>query len=347
MAKRRLSDHQKRRIMAQQKQTPGNRDGGLSGSMTGRVIARYGKTAEVRPENDANSTYFCHIRANVSAIGHEASRHASEVVSGSIVTGDYVQFTAPETAEADNHQERPGLIASVKPRYSSLIRSGFRRKPKLIAANIDLVAIVFAPIPEFFTTLIDRYLAASTLQGLQPLLILNKTDLIPEAQRSDLPNIVQLYSSLGYTIIQTSAKNRDGIDRLESELAGKTAVFVGQSGTGKSSLMKAMIPEFSDEIGALSSAKNKGRHTTTTSRLYESAHGAALIDSPGIREFELWDIDTKKLPEGFPEIRKFAAECQFRDCAHLSEPGCRVREALDNGEIAASRFDSFQQIRSG
>jgi ribosome biogenesis GTPase len=216
-------------------------------------------------------------------------------------------------------------------------------KLKPVASNIDIVLVVFAVLPQAFMNLIDRYLVAIAALHLEPLLVLNKIDLLEAGEKDELDNMLSVYEKLGYGVHRISALEGTGIAALETALDGKTTVLVGQSGVGKSSLVNRLgLAEIAD-VGDLSQGKYKGTHKTTTARLFH-LQSCDVIDSPGIREFNMGHINQQQLLDGFVELRNLSGQCKFRDCSHKSEPGCAIQQAVTNGEINADRLDSYFRI---
>ncbi|MCM2972863.1 small ribosomal subunit biogenesis GTPase RsgA [Larsenimonas suaedae] len=293
--------------------------GRLGPEREGRIIAHFGRTLEVA-DND-HGLHQCHQRANIAQL----------------VTGDRVIF---RPGIEDN-----GVIETRLERTSTLERPDARGQLKPVAANVDRILIVFAAEPEPYPNLIDRYLVACEATGIQPVLVLNKTDLLPD-DGGELMRWLTRYEALGYEILPASVKREHGLDALTETLDGLTTVFVGQSGVGKSSLIDALLPDELLRIGALSEDTRKGKHTTTTARLYRFQDGGELIDSPGIREFGLTHLSAQDITDGFVEFRPFASQCKFRDCHHEEEPGCALKAAVERGDIHPERFTSYQQIKA-
>ncbi|MGJ7458017.1 small ribosomal subunit biogenesis GTPase RsgA [Halomonas sp. RA08-2] len=291
----------------------------------GRVVAHFGRTLDVRPE-DGDEAVRCHLRANLEGL----------------VTGDRVIWRGRQDAEGAIVE---GVVVARGERDSVLERPDARGQLKPVAANIDQILIVFAVEPEPHPNLIDRYLVAAEATGIAPVLVLNKIDLLPEGG-GELLALLQRYEALGYPVVTTTTEREDGLDALHARLAERTSVFVGQSGVGKSSLIGRLLPDEELRIGALSKDSRKGTHTTTTARLYTlpSAEGAELIDSPGIREFGLGHLDEQQVAEGFIEFRDLLGHCRFRDCRHRQEPGCALLEALERGKVHPERFASYRRI---
>lgn len=315
MAKRKLTQQQSRRIAKQQKALRQTTE--LENVLPGLVISRYGKQADV--ETDSGELYRCHLRRNL----------------GDLVTGDRVALQL---------EDEGAVIVSVEPAKNRLQRPDSYGKLKAIGANIDQMVIVIAPQPEAHPNLIDRYLVVAENLDVQPLLLVNKSDLIAPSSHETLTEIAQLYSSLHYPILHVSAKADMGMAALEAQLANRTSIFVGQSGVGKSSLLQNLLPGEDLKIGDLSEQVGKGKHTTTYARLYHFSSGGNCIDSPGIREFGLWHFDKTQLLNGFVELRQYGGSCKFSDCSHNNDPGCAIREAVDAGEIQPQRYESFLRI---
>ncbi|MFT5083893.1 MAG: ribosome biogenesis GTPase [Lentisphaeria bacterium] len=326
MAKRKLSKHQSRRIKQNQtasieraNSTQDEQDETLLGEeQKGRVIAHYGSQVDVEFADSASSER-CHMRANVEAI----------------VTGDNVIC---------RKGSEMAVVVSIEPRSNTLNRPDSYGNLKPVAANIDQIIITIAPEPEAHFNLIDRYLVAAESQNLNSIILINKADLIDDERRNRFIKIRRLYSDLGYQLLEASVKQDHGLDELKACLLGKTSIFVGQSGVGKSSIIKHLLPGHDIIIGELSKHVVKGRHTTTHSRLYHFPEGGDCIDSPGIREFGLWHLLPSQVIEGFVEFRDFAYQCKFRDCSHEQEPSCALKQALREKKITAERFESYKRI---
>jgi ribosome biogenesis GTPase len=234
------------------------------------------------------------------------------------------------------------VIERVFERSSTLSRPDNRGNLRPIAANIDRIAIVIAAEPKAHANLIDRYLVASALQKIEPFIIVNKIDLLND--NDELFALARRYESLGYTVFLLSATSGDGIEPLKVYMSNHTSVLVGQSGVGKSSIINSLYPQAEAVTGSLSEQAAKGRHTTTTSKLYRMPEGGLLLDSPGIREFGLWHLDKRDVANGFIEFEPFLGHCRFRDCLHLDEPGCAILDAIREGSITLERHLSYQQI---
>jgi len=236
------------------------------------------------------------------------------------------------------------VIVAQMPRTTELCRPNNHGQLKPVAANVDLIVIVFAPAPEPHPNLIDRYLVAAEHAGIRPLLLLNKADLINDENGPALQALLEVYRDLGYPLLEVSAHHGDGMQRLQQMLDGHISVFVGQSGVGKSSLVNSLLPAADTRVGDLSEWSGQGTHTTTTARLYHFPNGGDLIDSPGIREFGLGHVSRDDVEGGFIEFRDLFGTCRFRDCKHDREPGCALLKALEDGRIKQQRMNSYRSI---
>jgi ribosome biogenesis GTPase len=239
-------------------------------------------------------------------------------------------------------------VEAVHERKSVLTRPDFYDGVKPIAANIDQIIIVSAILPELSLNIIDRYLVASETLDVEPLLVLNKTDLLDGNARAFVDKQMDIYRKIGYRVLMVSSHEKQGLAELESALTGRVSIFAGQSGVGKSSLLNALLDLdlSSNEIvtNDVSDVSGLGQHTTTAARLYHFPHGGDVIDSPGVREFGLWHLEPDQVTRGFAEFRPFLGDCKFRDCKHDTDPGCAIREAVENGQIDRSRFDNYHRI---
>ena len=295
----------------------------LGSEQQGIVISNFGQQLDIEAlEGPRQGDIFrCFQRSNLEQL----------------VTGDYVIWQEGDPV---------GVVIAALPRQNFLERPTGMGELRPVAANIDQIVIVIAPLPEPFANLVDRYLVAAEHYGLAPLLLLNKSDLINDDNRAALSALLLTYRDIGYPVLEVSSRHGDGMMALRELLDDRTSVFVGQSGVGKSALINHLLPGTNTLEGALSEAGDKGRHTTTSARLFHFPDGGDLIDSPGIREFHLEHLDEETLENGFIEFRLFLGHCKFRDCRHEHEPGCRLKQAVENGEISAHRIDSFRLIRN-
>jgi ribosome biogenesis GTPase len=239
--------------------------------------------------------------------------------------------------------ERGPVVRAVRPRSNKLSRPAIGRdREQVFAANIDCAVIVASVVrPAFNPGLIDRYLIAAQAGGVEPIVCINKIDLANED-----PKGAVVYREIGLQVLGTSCETRQGLDALRELLSSKCSVLVGHSGVGKSSLVNALDPDLTIHTQEISDSTNKGRHTTSASRLYELAGNIRIIDTPGVKQLGLWGVTPAELNYYFHELAEASVACKFRDCTHTHEPKCGVRDAIESGTIAKARYDSYLRIRT-
>jgi len=289
----------------------------------GTVIARHGGL--IRVQLDGHPIL---VTARKNVIWEGGTPEASK-----IVVGDRV---AVKTSGSD------GVIVAVRERTSCLTRKAIASpRPQILAANIDQALLVFAtrnPEPKF--GLIDRFLVACHLADISPIITFNKIDQGPGRTRV----WTELFGRLDYQVLQVSARSGWGLGQVKRLLPDHTTLFCGPSGAGKSSLLNAVYPGFKLRVGGLSEATGKGRHTTTRAELMPLPFGGFVVDTPGLKEFGLWDISSGEIQGAFPEIVKYGDHCHFSNCSHVHEPQCGVQNALENGLIDRGRYRSYCQL---
>lgn len=265
-------------------------------------------------------------------------RIKKEIRTGSrVVIGDRV--TVSWTGDACT-------IDSVEDRVTELVRRGRgRRAPKILAANLDRVfTIVALRAPAATVELIDRMLVLVESSGMHPILILNKLDL--EGAPAASASLTELYESVGYRVLSSSAVSGEGLDAVLADVCDGSSAFIGPSGVGKSSLLNALDPSLELQIGALSRKTGTGRHTTVGSRLIRMACGGLVADTPGFGDVGLWAVAPENVAACFPEFARYSATCRFRACTHLHEPECGVQAAVARDEVLESRYSSYRTLRA-
>ncbi|MEA3406172.1 MAG: ribosome small subunit-dependent GTPase A [Pseudomonadota bacterium] len=336
MAKRKLTTQQKRRVSGKRNkaglskaESTANNDKSLLGDeQQGLIITSFGKRVLVEAKD--GQTYNCAIRQHL----------------GKLVAGDNVIWQT-------DVEPLTGVVSSVLPRTHELSRPGFRGQTRMVAANIDFIGIVTPVEPGVHPDMIDRYLVGAKQLDIPVVIIINKVDLIQSDEHWEaIAEILAPYDEMGVELIPASIVSNEGLAELRGFMSHKNSVFVGPSGAGKSSLINALIPDLGIRVGELSEASGLGKHTTTNSILYHLPEsepglndGGNLIDSPGVRQFSPIPCSLSELEAMYPDFEPFLGGCKYKNCTHTIEPHCAIKEAVEQGEIAYSRFQSFQRLR--
>ncbi|OKU53208.1 small ribosomal subunit biogenesis GTPase RsgA, partial [Escherichia coli] len=261
----------------------------------------------------------------------------------SLVTGDRVVWRPGKPAAEGVNVK--GIVEAVHERTSVLTRPDFYDGVKPIAANIDQIVIVSAILPELSLNIIDRYLVACETLQIEPIIVLNKIDLLDDEGMAFVNEQMDIYRNIGYRVLMVSSHTQDELKPLEEALTGRISIFAGQSGVGKSSLLNALLGLQKEILtNDVSDNSGLGQHTTTAARLYHFPHGGDVIDSPGVREFGLWHLEPEQITQGFVEFHDYLGLCKYRDCKHDTDPGCAIREAVEEGKIAETRFENYHRI---
>jgi ribosome biogenesis GTPase len=299
----------------------------------GLVIKSTGSWFTVK--DDTGITFECKIKGNM--------RIKDLKTTSPIVVGDHVSFE-PLLKERLIHNHNMGLIYSVDERKNYIIRKSqnLSKQAHIIAANIDQ-AFLFVTVgfPVTSTTFIDRFLASAEAYRIPVILVINKTDLYNDLQMNIMHEWIDIYTKIGYRCIPVSAITQTGIHDIVAHMKDKISVFNGHSGVGKSTIINIIQPELSLRIGQISDYHERGKHTTTHTELFELSLGGYIIDTPGIKAFGMLEMEAWEISHYFKEIFVTSALCQYNNCSHTHEPGCAVKSAVENGEIAVSRYISY------
>ncbi|MBN2578776.1 MAG: ribosome small subunit-dependent GTPase A [Pirellulales bacterium] len=295
----------------------------------GRVLRVHGLYSHVQ---DADGTiYRCATRRILKTLATE-QRHV-------VTAGDRVLFRPVEKSHP-----KEGFIERIEPRRGVLSRS-VRGRQHLLVTNVDFLAVVAsAAEPRLKPNLIDRLLVAAEKGGVQPVICINKIDLVDPAA---LQPLVGVYSQMGYPVLLLSAVTGFDVERLKRLLIGRSSVVAGQSGVGKSSLLNAVDPSLHLKVQPVSVETEKGKHTTAAAQLIPLADGGYVVDTPGIRQFQLWDTIAEEIEGCYRDLRPYAHLCRFPDCTHTHEAGCAVKNAVADGRLDARRYESYCKLRTG
>lgn len=316
MSKRRINKQQSARIAKIQKNYHESMENNSDNLADGLVITRFSRHAEI--EDNQGKRILCSIRPNLDTL----------------VAGDRVIWQI--------EGEKQGVVVSIYPRGSLLARPSQKGLKKPVAANITQLVVVIAPKPEISWPLLDSYLIMAEILQLHVVIVLNKIDLPCQTLQQRL---MTDYHLLNYPVIMASNQTPDTIVPLKQALNNQISVFVGQSGVGKSSLISSLLPhEENIAIDKISMVSELGKHTTRNSRYYHLPSGGALIDSPGVREFSLWDIDCSMIAQGYKEFKPYLSQCKFRNCTHIDTPQCAIIDALNKGKISTQRYENYTKL---
>ena len=326
--------------------------------LRGRVLRVHGLASVV--ETDDGRVFRCAVRRLLKSL---ATDERSVVTTGDVVwilparagSGQQAVSSKDKGTEAEDSSPLPtahcplptaeeGVIERVEPRHGVLTRAS-RRREHVLVANVDQLVIVMSLVePNLKPHLIDRYLAVAQQGGLKPVLCLNKSDL---ADAVELQPLIGLYAQLGIPVYLCSARTGAGVERLREQLHGRSTVFSGQSGVGKSSLLNAIQPDLALAVKSVSEVNQKGRHTTTYSQLIKLNFGGWVVDTPGVRQLALWSAQPAEMEGYFPEFRPFVPLCGFPDCTHTHETSCAVKDAVARRFVTSRRYDSYLNLFHG
>ena len=301
----------------------------------GLVIRSTGSWYEVRDDRDGH-IWQCRLKGKFKTMGLK--------VTNPIAVGDYVRF------EIEDENQNSGIIYEILPRTNYVVRASVHKTAHshLIAANVDQAILIATLVfPRTSLGFIDRFLVAIESFRIPGVIIFNKQDLLNDEIKEFQTQLMDLYSSLGYTCMATTAVTGEGLEDFRQLLRGKVSLLSGHSGVGKSTLVNTIAPTLDIKTQEVSTFANKGVHTTTFAEMFELEPGTFIIDSPGIKELGLSDMKPEEISHYFPEMRERLNECRFNNCQHINEPGCAIKDAVSNGEIAFSRYESYLSMVGG
>lgn len=303
--------------------------------MTGLVYKSTGSWYTVK--TDLGVFYQCRIKGKFRIEDFKSTNP--------IAVGDVVDFEL-ET----KNDETTGVITAIHDRKNYIIRRSVNlsKQTHIIASNIDQVFLLITiDNPPTFTSFIDRFLVTAEAYSIKTILLFNKTDTYGEETQDEVKYLAHVYRKIGYECINISARKGKNIDKVKSLMRGKVSMFAGHSGVGKSTLVNSIEPSLDLKTKEISSQHMQGQHTTTFAEMFDLSFGAKIIDTPGIKGFGVVDMDKEEVSDYFPEFFKLKQDCKFNNCLHLEEPKCAVKRALDNDEVAFSRYRSYVQILEG
>jgi ribosome biogenesis GTPase len=303
--------------------------------MTGKVYKSTGSWYTVKTE--LGHVYECRIKGKFRIKGIKSTNPIS--------VGDVVDFEL----ETDNNQES-GIIHNIHERKNYIVRKSVNlsKQTHIIAANLDQVFLMITiNNPPTFTSFIDRFLVTAEAYSIKTVLLFNKIDTYDDEALNEVKYLAHVYRKIGYECIGVSAKTGKNVEKVKALMIGKVSMFSGHSGVGKSTLVNAIEPSLNLKTKEISTQHMQGQHTTTFAEMFDLSFDAKIIDTPGIKGFGVVDMDKEEVGDYFPEIFELKQNCKFNNCLHIQEPNCAVKEALDNDEIAFSRYRSYLQIVEG
>ncbi|MER3318802.1 MAG: ribosome small subunit-dependent GTPase A [Allomuricauda sp.] len=303
--------------------------------MNGTVYKSTGSWYTVKSEE--GDFYECRIKGKFRTQGIKSTNP--------VAVGDHVGFDLETIGD-----ETVGIITEIGTRKNYIVRKSVKlsKQTHIIAANLDQVfLLVTLNNPPTFTSFIDRFLVTAEAYEIPVVLLFNKMDVYSEEEKFEVDYLIDLYTKIGYNCIQIEAKQGINVDKVKELMLGNISMFAGHSGVGKSTLVNALEPGLKLKTAEISELHMQGQHTTTFAEMYDLSFDARIIDTPGIKGFGIVDMEKHEIGNYFPEFFALKSECKFNNCLHLDEPKCAVKEALENDEIAASRYRSYVQMLTG
>ncbi|MEX0290481.1 MAG: ribosome small subunit-dependent GTPase A [Flavobacteriaceae bacterium] len=303
--------------------------------MKGTVYKSTGSWYAVK--TDGGDTYNCRIKGKFRIKGIKSTNP--------VAVGDLVEFHLETTGD-----ETVGVISNIADRKNYIIRKAVNlsKQTHIIAANIDQVFLLITPNnPKTYTIFIDRFLATSEAYDIPTILLFNKIDAYNEEELAEVKYLAALYREVGYTCIGISAKTGKNVDKVIQLMSGKTNMFSGNSGVGKTTLINYIAPDLNLRTEEISELHFQGQHTTTFAEMFDLDFGARIIDTPGIKGFGIVDMEKEEIGDYFPEFFALKGNCKFNNCLHLDEPKCGVKLALEQDKVSWSRYRSYVQMVTG
>ncbi|EAR00817.1 ribosome small subunit-dependent GTPase A [Maribacter sp. HTCC2170] len=303
--------------------------------MVGTVYKSTGSWYTVK--TNSGTFYKCRIKGKFRIKGIKSTNP--------VAVGDIVKFDVEKIGD-----ETIGIITEITDRKNYIVRKSVKlsKQNHIIASNLDQVFLLITlKNPKTYTIFIDRFLATAEAYDIPAILLFNKIDSYDEEELLEVKYLAALYREIGYTCIGISAKTGKNVDKVKNLMIGKTSMFSGNSGVGKSTLINVLEPELNIKTTEISEQHLQGQHTTTFAEMFDLSFDARIIDTPGIRGFGIFDMEKDEIGDYFPEFFKLKADCKFNNCLHLDEPKCAVKAALESNEVTWSRYKSYAQMVSG
>ena len=300
--------------------------------MQGIVYKSTGSWYTVKSED--GKFYECRIKGKFRIKGIKSTNP--------VAVGDLVTFQLETVGD-----ETYGVINTIAERKNYIIRKSVNlsKQTHIIASNLDQAFLmVTLNNPTTYTSFIDRFLVTAEAYDIPVILVFNKMDTYDADEKVEVDYLIALYKAIGYKTISISAKNKDNVEEVRDQMMGKTSMFSGNSGVGKSTLINALEPGLNLKTAEISEQHLQGQHTTTFAEMYDLSFGAQIIDTPGIRGFGIVEMDKDELGDYFPEFFKLKSQCKFNNCLHLDEPKCAIKDGLESNEITWSRYRSYVQM---